>query len=40
MIAFQASKRGGSMQLKIINDNELEVVSNAKIVFEGQLNLK
>lgn len=40
MIAFQASKRGGSMQLKIISDNELEVVSNAKIVFEGQLNLK
>ena len=40
MVAFQASKRGGSMQLKIVNDKELEVVSNAKIFVEGNLNLE
>lgn len=40
MVAFQASKRGGSMQLKIINDKELEVISNAKIIVEGNLNLE
>ncbi|MFD2909107.1 PhzF family phenazine biosynthesis protein [Flavobacterium ardleyense] len=40
MVAFQASKRGGSMQLKIVNDKELEVISNAKIMVEGILNLE
>ena len=40
MVAFQASKRGGSMQLKIVSNKELEVVSNAKIIVEGILNLE
>mgnify|MGYP003606928237 CR=1 FL=1 len=38
MVAFQASKRGGSMQLKIISDKELDVTCNAKIIVEGILN--
>ena len=37
--AFQLSKRGGFMHLKILNETELEVTSQAKIVFEGILNL-
>lgn len=39
MKAFQSSKRGGFMSLKILNDNELEVISNAKIIFEGKINI-
>ncbi|MEO7046525.1 MAG: PhzF family phenazine biosynthesis isomerase, partial [Ferruginibacter sp.] len=39
MLAYQASKRGGFMQLKIISDTELEVISNAKIIFEGKTNI-
>lgn len=35
MSAYQASTRGGFMKLKILNDTELEVRSNAQIVFEG-----
>ncbi|MFT7352880.1 MAG: putative PhzF superfamily epimerase YddE/YHI9 [Flavobacterium sp.] len=38
--AFQLSKRGGFMQLKILSETELEVTSEAKIVFEGILNLE
>jgi PhzF family phenazine biosynthesis protein len=37
MSAYQASKRGGYMNLKIISDHELQVTSNAQIVFEGAL---
>lgn len=40
MVAFQTSKRGGFMKLKILNETELEVVSNAKIIFEGIMNIK
>ncbi len=39
MQAYQSSKRGGHMQLKIINNTELEVVSNAVIIFEGTINI-
>ena len=39
MSAFQLSSRGGFLKLKIINDTELEVRSNAKIVFEGEMKL-
>lgn len=35
MMAWQASKRGGYMKLNIISETELEVLSNAQIVFEG-----
>jgi PhzF family phenazine biosynthesis protein len=37
MKAFQASRRGGHLNLKIISDTELEVISNAIIVFEGEM---
>ena len=40
MLAYQSSKRGGFMQLKIISDNVLEVTSNAKIIFEGKINVE
>lgn len=39
MSAFQLSRRGGFLKLKIINDTELEVRSNARIVFEGEFNI-
>lgn len=35
--AFQCSDRGGYLKLTILNETELEVISSAKIVFEGQL---
>ncbi len=38
MSAFQLSKRGGYLNLNIVSDNVLEVRSNAKIVFRGELN--
>jgi PhzF family phenazine biosynthesis protein len=38
MKAFQASKRGGYLHLKIINETTLEVKSKAVIVFSGELN--
>ena len=37
LTAFQCSKRGGSMKLKITGPSEIEVTSNAMIVFEGSL---
>ncbi|MEO6903776.1 MAG: PhzF family phenazine biosynthesis protein, partial [Bacteroidia bacterium] len=39
MHAYQLSKRGGFMKLKIINDNTLEVSSNAHIVLEGLMEI-
>lgn len=39
MKAWQASKRGGYLQLKIINESTLEVTSRAVIVFSGGLNI-
>jgi PhzF family phenazine biosynthesis protein len=39
MKAYQASKRGGYMHLKIINENTLEVKSMATIIFSGKLNV-
>jgi len=39
MSAFQLSKRGGFLKLKIISNTELEVRSNARIVFEGEMKL-
>lgn len=39
MTAFQASERGGYMNLEIISDSLLEVRSNAVIVFEGIINI-
>jgi PhzF family phenazine biosynthesis protein len=35
MRAYQSSKRGGYMNLKIIDEQTLEVTSNAKIILEG-----
>ncbi len=35
MVAYQSSKRGGFMKLKIISIAELEVRSNAQIILEG-----
>lgn len=37
--AYQLSKRGGFMKLKIHSETELEVISEAKIIFEGIINL-
>lgn len=37
MNAFQLSKRGGNLKLKILDDESLEVTCNAKIVIEGEL---
>jgi predicted PhzF superfamily epimerase YddE/YHI9 len=39
MSAFQLSARGGFLKLNLISDKELEVRSNAQIVFEGEMNL-
>lgn len=39
MRAYQLSKRGGFMKLKIINDNTLEVSSNAHIMLEGTIEI-
>ncbi len=39
MNAFQASKRGGFMRLRILSETELEVVSKACLVFEGKISL-
>ncbi len=39
MSAFQASERGGYMNLKIVGGDMLEVRSNAVIVFEGIINI-
>ena len=39
MLAYQASKRGGFMRLKIIGDSKLEVRSSAYIVLEGMLEI-
>jgi PhzF family phenazine biosynthesis protein len=39
MVAYQASRRGGFMKLRITSDTELEVVSNAVVVFEGTMNI-
>lgn len=36
--AYQLSVRGGYLKLKILEDNSLEVISNAKITIEGELN--
>lgn len=36
--AYQLSGRGGYLKLKILDDNSLEVISNAKITIEGELN--
>ncbi len=37
MKAYQASKRGGYLQLKIIDETTLEVKGKARIVFSGKL---
>ena len=37
MSAFQVSSRGGFLKLKIISDTALEVRSNARIIFEGEM---
>ncbi|NOT93877.1 PhzF family phenazine biosynthesis protein [Ferruginibacter sp.] len=39
MMAYQSSKRGGFLKLKILSETELEVVSNAKIVVEGTMSI-
>lgn len=39
MSAYQLSKRGGFLKLKRLNAKELEVRSNARIVFEGIIQL-
>lgn len=39
MSAYQLSNRGGFLELKILDDETLEVSSNAQIVFEGVLNV-
>jgi PhzF family phenazine biosynthesis protein len=39
MKAYQASKRGGHLDLRIINKTTLEVTSRAVIVFSGGLNI-
>ena len=39
MSAYQLSKRGGFLKLKLISNTELEVRSNAQIVFEGEINI-
>ncbi len=36
--AYQLSKRGGYLKLRILDDNSLEVISNAKITIEGEMN--
>lgn len=39
MSAYQLSNRGGFLDLKILDEESLEVSSNAQIVFEGILNI-
>jgi PhzF family phenazine biosynthesis protein len=39
MKAFQASERGGYLNLEIKNEKELEVTSQAHIILEGEINL-
>lgn len=39
MEAYQLSERGGFLKLNLLNDSELEVRSNAKIMFEGVMNI-
>jgi len=39
MTAYQLSKRGGFLHMKVVDDKTLEVCSNAQIVFEGLMNL-
>lgn len=39
MSAFQLSKRGGYLNLTIVSNDVLEVRSNAKIIFKGELNI-
>lgn len=40
MSAYQCSARGGSMKLRIIADDQLEVISNATIVLEGNITIR
>jgi PhzF family phenazine biosynthesis protein len=37
--AYQCSKRGGYLHLEVLENNVLEVVSNARMVMEGWINL-
>jgi hypothetical protein len=37
--AFQASARGGYLELSVKSDTELEITSQAHIVLEGEINL-
>jgi hypothetical protein len=39
MRACQLSKRGGYLHLKIKGDSEMDVISNAKIVFESNITI-
>jgi PhzF family phenazine biosynthesis protein len=39
MSAFQLSKRGGFLYLKVLDETNLEVRSNAQIILEGVLNV-
>lgn len=39
MLAYQSSKRGGYIHLKIINETELEVTSQAHIALEGNIHI-
>lgn len=38
--AYQLSKRGGTMILRIVGDNTLEMIGEACIVFDGKLHLR
>ena len=37
--AYQASYRGGEMVLRIKENNRLEIIGDAKIIFKGELNI-
>jgi len=37
--AYQCSKRGGYLNLEILGDNLLEVISDARIVLQGSMKL-
>ncbi len=39
MRSFQCSERTGSMQLELINDDQLRIKSTARIIFRGELSL-
>lgn len=39
MSAYLSSKRGGFMNLKLLSGPELEVKSNAQIIFEGNIGI-